>query len=325
MSIVCGIDFSRWSLAAMRFSAALAHRLNQELWLVHVVPLDAKESEKTQGTALSQGTHQLDALRASLAHLPVRVKTQSVTGPPSDALLEAAHRLDASLLVVGSAGHSDRPLGQLGGTSERIAAQGALPVVVVRDDESLARWTSGAPLRVLIGVDGSMSSAAAVRWVERLRAVAPVDVVLGQIYYADEAARHYGVSHSAPLEVADPQLESLLERDLRQRIPSLRGEGALVHRAKLGLGRIGDHLAEMARDERCQLIAVGTHGKRGIARWWSVSAAALHLSRTAVAVIPSEPEITSGAHQRLRHLLVSTDFSECGNAALPWAYDMAAP
>lgn len=325
MSIVCGIDFSPLSHAALRCAAALAFRLDQELWLVHALAPDSKANERELKPALTHAVHRLDELRATLGHRAMRVKTEADVGAPSEVLSRAAEKHHASMLVVGSAGHADRPLGPLGGTSERLAAHAAMPVVVVRDTSSVDRWAREGAIRVMIGVDDSQASAAAVRWVERLRSTGPVDVVLGHIAYADEAAKRYGVPNTNPLETSNEQVEALLARELRQRFPSLRGQGEVFYRVRLGVGRMGDHLAALAEAEDCQLLVVGTHGKQGIARWWSVSAAALHVARIAVAVVPSGAEPATSRAPRLRHVLVTTDFSACGDAAVPWAYGLVAP
>jgi nucleotide-binding universal stress UspA family protein len=57
---------------------------------------------------------------------------------------------------------------------------------------------------------------------------------------------------------------------------------------------------------------------------WSVSAATLHLSRTAVALVPPDGQGVGNLalSARLQRVLVPTDLSEPGNAAVPWAYRM---
>ena len=58
---------------------------------------------------------------------------------------------------------------------------------------------------------------------------------------------------------------------------------------------------------------------------WSVSAAALHLSRMSVLVVPPDGRPARITQPRVKRVLVTTDFSNLGNAAVQWAYALAEP
>lgn len=326
MTLICGTDFSDWGRAAQTTAAALAGRLGQELWLVHVLEPDVEVMDSDARQKVMQlVTRRLEAEAHALKGLAkAPVQTQVLNGRTDAVLREFAQVKKASLLVVGSAGHGSGALMRLGGTSERLAARTDFPVLVVRDGDPFTAWSKGAPLKVLVGVDDSNACASAVRWVEKLRAAAPVDVVVGRVYYADEAHRRYGLDRRFSFTEPDPAVEHLIERDLKRRVPTLAGEGELLYRARLGVGRVADHLLELAEAERCQLVVVGTHGRTSLARMWSVSAAALHLSRMSVAVVPPDgkPAGVFTAPPRLKRVLVTTDFSPLGNAAVGWGYTL---
>lgn len=326
MTLICGTDFSDWGKAAQTTAAALAGRLGEELWLVHVLEKDveAMESDARQ-KVMQMVSERLEAEGRSLKALAKgTVQTQVLNGRTDAVVREFARVKKASLVVVGSAGHGAGALVKLGGTSERLATANDVPVLVVRDGDPFGAWSKGSPLKVLVGVDESDASASAVRWVEKLRAVAPVDVVVGRVYYADEAHQQYGLGRRFSFTDPDPAVEHLIERDLKRRVPSMTGQGELAYRARLGVGRVADHLLELAEAERCHLVVVGTHGRTGLARMWSVSAAALHLSRMSVAVVPPDgkPAGVFTAPPRLKRVLVTTDFSPLGNAAIAWAYTL---
>lgn len=326
MTLICGTDFSDWGRAAQTTAAALAGKLGEELWLVHVLEPDveAMESDARQKVMQMVG-RRLEAEAGALKALAKgTVQTQVLNGRTDAVVREFAKLKKAGLVVVGSAGHGAGALVKLGGTSERLATANDFPVLVVRDGDPFAAWSRGAPLKVLVGVDDSDASASAVRWVEHLRSVAPVDVVVGRVYYADEAHQRYGLGRRFSFTDPDPAVEHLIERDLKRRVPTLGGKGELAYRARLGVGRVADHLLELAEAERCQLVVVGTHGRTGLARMWSVSAAALHLSRMSVAVVPPDgkPAGVFTSPPRLKRVMVTTDFSALGNAAVPWGYTL---
>lgn len=325
MTVVCGTDFSEWARGAQQTAAAAAGRLGRPLWLVHALEpdvevMDSATRAKVREMVLERLGKEARALEA-LAKAPVRVEV--LQGRADAVLRDFAREKEATLLVVGSAGHGAGSLARLGSTSERLGTETAVPVLVVREPDTFLAWSQGLPMRVLVGIDDSRASASAVRWLETLRAAAPIDVVVGRVYYADEARQAYGLPRRAAFSEVDPALESLIERDLKRRVPRLAGQGELAWRARLGVGRVGDHLLELAEAERCQLVVVGTHGRTGLSRMWSVSAAALHLSRMSVAVVPNDGQPTAfAAPPRLKRVLVTTDFSALGNSAIPWAFTL---
>lgn len=322
--IVCGTDYSSCSETAFKAALALAGRLREELLLVHAIPFDDEQwGSDFRQTAFKQATVKLEAWAKQFAP-DGRVKTSVVWGEPAAQLMTFAEDRRASLLIVGSPGHVHTPLIRISAVSEQLATESKIPTLVIRDGDAFDSWAHGKSMRVLVGVDETLSSDAAVRWVEKLRQVAPVDVVVGHVYYSDTAAVEYGARRPVAPFTVDRQIESLVERDLQQRIPSLKGEGEIFYRVKLGFGRIGDHLVDLAEAERCQLMVVGSHGRAGISRMWSVSAVTLHVSRTAVAVVPPDGATGQSKKPALKRILVATDFSECGNAAVPWAYTLCA-
>lgn len=328
MAIICATDFSDYARHAEDAAAALAGRLNQPLWLLHVQEPDVELLTPTAHAHVY--TMLKERLATSARRLePVTGNTVNIAVTAArvvaSALREFAQSHEGSLLVIGSAGHGASALVKVGGTSERLASSSNIPVLVVREGDSFRDWAEGKPFRALLALDEGEASASALRWLAGLRAAGPLDVVVGRVYYAGDAAHHYGVStrHLSYLD-PDPAVESLIERDLKRMVPSLPGQGELFYRAKLGMGRIADHLLELAETERCQLIVVGGHKHTGLARMWSVSSATLHLARMAVATVPPDGKgVGALAHSpRLERVLVATDFSDLGNAAVPWAYMM---
>lgn len=327
MSIICATDFSPYARHGEEAAASLAGRLGQPLWLIHVQEPEVElmtPASQTQVQAMLQERLTAIANRLEpLAKKPVKIAVKQ--GRATPVVREFAKSHDANLIVVGSAGHGATALVKLGGTSERLASGSDIPVMVVREGDSFREWAEGRPFRALLALEEGEASASALRWLSRLRAVGPLDVVVGRVYYAGDAHQRYGVagardSYTDP----DPAVETLIERDLKRMVPTLAGEGELFYRAKLGMGRVADHLLELAESERCQLIVVGSHRHTGFSRMWSVSSATLHLARMAVATIPPDGKGVGALtpQPRLERVLVATDFSEVGNAAIPWAYTM---
>jgi nucleotide-binding universal stress UspA family protein len=148
-----------------------------------------------------------------------------------------------------------------------------------------------------------------VAWTTRLRTAAACDVTATAVYSPPAELERYGLSPRIGMTEPDPELERLVERDLAARLGALGGEGAVDIRPKLGLGRPADHLLDVAERAAADLVVVGTHRTRGLARLASVSEGVLHHGRTSVLLVPGTPGAEQLAVPELRRVLVAVDLS----------------
>jgi nucleotide-binding universal stress UspA family protein len=321
MPIVCGTDLSESSLEAVAAAVAIATRRGDErLILVTALDAAAAADEDARDVLITSATKRIEnEARLAAAGTALHVRTEVLVGPAVSALIAFAETEGADLLVVGSKGYSNSPVYRLGGTAERIVQAAPMPVLVVRDSKPFVEWAKGErALRMLVGVDDSAACEGAVRLAKRLRAVGPVDLVIGHVYYADVAAQRYGLKVSNVVD-ASPEIEKLLQRDLGRRCGELTGDGAVVFRPKRGLGRIGDHLLELADAETVDVIAMGTRQKAGLGRLSSVSGVVLHDAKQSILCVPNMATIPDEV-PRFRVAVVATDLSDFANRAVPFAY-----
>lgn len=137
-ALVVGFDRSAASLAALATGGELGRRLGAELHVVHAVDLadypvdpDADDWEGQAATTLQAQRRSVDE---ALAGYPHRWRYLAVRAEPADALVWAADRCDALMIVVGA--HSTgwrRLLDRLSGpsVSERLLGHCHRPVLVV--------------------------------------------------------------------------------------------------------------------------------------------------------------------------------------------------
>lgn len=321
MTIVCGTDLSDNANQAVQAAFALARlRKDRELVLTHVLPADADDHDAAAAAARE---HLASCIaKASSERVPA-ARIEMVAGPAVESLLATTETEGGDLLVVSARGQTQpTSLLSLGGTAGGVAAAASIPVLIVRDASPLDAWARGTrPLRVLIGLDESASCDPAIGLLHRLRALGPVDVIAGHVYYADEAARRYGVKARSMVD-ADPAIETLLRRDLERRLGELPGAGAVEFRFRVGLGRIGDHLLEIADDAKVDLIVVGTRQKGGIGRLSSVSTVLVHDAKQSVWCVPAHSHPSVSLVPRWKTVVVATDLSDFGNHAVPYGYTL---
>lgn len=323
-SIVCATDFSAAAVAGVTAAAALAEMLGAEdLWLVHALDLT---SLQVAGLAFEQAREQSElALAKSVAELQ-KLTTRPVRpallyGPAADAVCEFAEHRGASLLVVASTGHGGSLLLRLGSTSERIAEQTRTPVLIVRDSTPFVQWrVSRKPLRVLLGANHTSNWDSCLALLTQLRSAAPCDVSVGLVYYANEERDRYGLPALHSMDAPDRQVEALLARDLEARIGKLEGSGDTKYVPSRGVGRIGDHVVQLANAERAELIAVGTHRRTGLSRLSSVANVVLHYADQSVLVVPPQETPKLGHIRTPQVILAASDLSDVSNLALTQAF-----
>lgn len=324
--IIYGHDFSDTSTLLASGAAALSARLGQPLLVVHVRDPAARSLDPDAEARLdARARERLEMLAAELARVwpGCGARALQISGSPAAELAAVAARERADLLIVSSGRHTG-PLLRIGTTSERVAVEAECPVLVLRAAEPFEAWTrTGRPLRVVLGVSDDASCEGAVGWTSRLRSAAPCDVTATEVYWPPQMHARYGVPLTVPWTQADPELERLVARDIQHRVAGLAGQGSVEVHPKLGLGRPADHLLDVAERSAADLVVVGTHRARGLARLASVSEGVLHHGRTSVLLVPHAPSPSSAAVPELRRVLVAVDLSPLSGLAVAHGLSLA--
>jgi nucleotide-binding universal stress UspA family protein len=187
-----------------------------------------------------------------------------------------AEREQADLIVVGRVGQSAGPgLFRIGSMAEWLAHHVDRPVAVISDA------VTPMPRNVLVGVDGSDGSRAAVAWVRDLGAnssdmrvvAASVEEPLAEWTPEDhpdnwrrDLERRIQDDYAAALAVADVELD----------VVALRGLNA------------ADALLQAAQEQQCDLVVVGARGLGGITglRIGGVALRTLHQTDRPIVLVP---------------------------------------
>jgi nucleotide-binding universal stress UspA family protein len=121
-----------------------------------------------------------------------------------------------------------------------------------------------------------------------------------------------------------PQVTETLEREIKAELARFAQCNLTKVRIEPHLGRIGDRLAAIAKEEQADLVVVGSHD-RGALRVWegSVSRIVVQQADVSVACVPVPLQPSHADVPHLRSVLVATDFSPTGNAAIGLAYATA--
>jgi len=324
--IVCGTDFSTQAAEAANVAAAIAMRLGTRLLLVHGVDERGDVPALYWPSLAPALLPQLKSEATRLRCLGATVEEQLGEGVPEGGVSACAERADARLIVVGASGHGALGHLMLGSVSERIAESAWVPTLVLRQSERVLDWARGGkPLRVFVGADFTSQSDVALAWAAQLRDVGPCEYTVGYVdRFAEERSEQ---ALHAPLDTPRvPEMQEMLKHDLREKVAGYLPQHETRIRVLPTSGHVEVHLLEMAAEAGAHLIVVGTHQWRGLSRLRhpSVSRRLLHAAHTNVACVPAGRIITSNTPcvSNARRVIVATDLSPHGSAAIPYAFSM---
>jgi nucleotide-binding universal stress UspA family protein len=297
-SIVCPVDFSAASRAALCYAAALADCFGARLTIVGVDdPLLTQVADAT-GRVPRLADETEDELRrfcgetvAPTGRLAPVLEYRVESGKPAVEILRVARELGADLIVMGSHGRTGVRKMFFGSTTERVLRETSIPVLVTPDDED----------RVV-----SVSSAGAL--VHRI--VAPVDLTTSSAHQVTVAAG-LATALSVPLMLAHVIEPIFVPLRVRLLVPGAEADRrsaveeqltALAASAAQGVftellvltGEPSEEIVKLADARHARLIVMGLHSSGLLGpRMGSVTYRVLCLTHALVLALPPVPAETA--------------------------------
>jgi nucleotide-binding universal stress UspA family protein len=339
MLVVCGIDGSASSREAARAAAAFARRAQGSLVLVHVQEAVVLSLEPMMGatpvalastTALEserrrlEGELEREAQRLA-AEFEIEVAHTIRTGLPDHELVRVVEEREAELLVVASLGRRAATPWRFGSVADRLSQSAPVPLLVVREADSLRRWAQDErTLALLLALGTGKPTRAAVNGALGLMKLGRCTLSEVHVYDPLEEARRRGLEDPEAPETR-ARIEGALARELPPRLTSDESAQRARFVALPARGHVAETLAEFAEEERADLLVLGAHRHGALRRrfFGSVSYAVLPLVACNVLVVPPAlARATAVAAPRVRRAVVATDLSEGGNRAAAMAFEL---
>ena len=252
-------------------------------------------AESALGEARAAAERAAERIRTSFPDWSVRA--EAAADSPGWALVRKSDEWNADLVVVGAHGHT--VLGGrliLGSVSQRVLYEARCSVRVARGG---SRTEAGAPVRIVVGMDGSPSAEGAV------------EAVTARSWPRGSEARLVSVLDAFMFVKADPQEPSVLkwvdadkEKDwewvraaFEPWAEKLRAAG-LTTSVELRKGNAKQLLVEEAEAWGADCVFLGAKGIRGLDRllMGSVSAAVAARAHCSVEVVRPKPSATPGTN-----------------------------
>jgi nucleotide-binding universal stress UspA family protein len=222
---------------------------------------------------LKHASSQLVDLKGRAERRGIAVTTRVATGIPSEEVITAARAEDSDLLVVGTRGKTGLAHVLLGSTAERVIRGAPCPVLTVRmepadneDEGVLSRLVTLE--RILVPVDFSDCSLDALEYAVVVAQQAKASLMLLHVLEPVSYGLDFTLSHIRTREQVreswTKRLEDLASSHQHSNVPV---------ESRLRGGLPADSILDSAQTLPCDLIIMGTHGRRGISHTISGSVA----------------------------------------------------
>lgn len=282
--ILVGVDASDPSKHAVTYAARLARDHGGRLLLCSAVNWIPVLADASSGGVITDGQAIIDGLKeeadellarglAVAERLGVEAERYVREGSPADEILALAREHDVGLIVLGT--HSRTGLARMfiGSTTEAVLRASTIPVLTLHGDPAPDRQAERCLRRVLVAVDDSP----------------PSDAALAAAYAlpADDR-RELFVYSVADIEVPPTlSIAAAYERErredahltIRRATSGARSLGIDIKGCAID-GRPAEAIVEAAGEKKVDLIVVGSHGRRGLRRFF-LGSVAEHIVRIA--------------------------------------------
>jgi nucleotide-binding universal stress UspA family protein len=247
---------------------------------------------------LRQASSQLVAFKGRAERRGMAVSTRVATGIPSEEVITAAWAEDSDLIIVGTRGKTGLAHVLLGSTAERVIRGAPCPVMTVRTELADAE-DDGAPSRpvtlerILVPVDFSDCSldalAYAVVVAQQAQASLMLLHVLEPVSYGLDFTFGQSRTREEEREIWTKRLEGLVSSHQQ---PHMHME------SQLRGGVPADSILDAVQSVSCDLIIMGTHGRRGVSHVISGSVAETVLRKARCPVIAVRSLRVEPGHSR---------------------------
>ena len=246
----------------------------------------------------------LDEIAASEALRGTRVEARVEFGITAEVILDSAAAWKADAIVLCSHGRTGLTRWALGSVAQQVVRRSTVPTVLLRERGGLplgARENGGHEFRILIPLDGSelaeAALAPAISFGSLLTAPKLFEAHLVRVIPFIRTPEHDALREQAALE-ANAYLERVSKRMSlypggdRVRVTTaivydLDAAAALARIAEMGSGVVGTAVVD-----GCDMIAMATHGRSGLALLAMGSVTDRALSSTVIPALIVRPQIT---------------------------------
>jgi nucleotide-binding universal stress UspA family protein len=289
--ILLATDFSRWARRAEDYACALACSWRASLTVLCVAEFppglnpDYPVNQQYLAGLRKNASSQLDDLKGRAERRGIAITIRMASGIPSEEVIAAAQAEDSDLIVVGTRGKTGLAHVLLGSTAERVIRGAPCPVLTVRtepaDNEDGSVLSSPVTLeRILVPVDFSACSLDALQYAVVVAQQAQASLMLLHVLEPVSYGLDFDLGHFRSREDVRESWTKRLEK-----LAATHQHPHMPIEYRLRGGFPSDSILDAAKTLPCDLIVMGTHGRRGISHTISGSVAEAVLRKAHCPVI----------------------------------------
>ena len=314
-TILVPTDCSGFDREAVRVALRLAQESAAKVHLVRVSACAAFTGMLTSADVAAVSPEVLrDEIDRELAELyalasecrsvgKAELTTSLEHGPVAEALAGYANRHQADLIVISTHGRSGFARFSLGSVTDSLIRATKIPVLVVKPSPSYLDPQVKDPFRrIVVPLDGSSLAEQVLPRITTLAGLEGSELRLLYVLKPQDYSER---------ELHDPTL-SWWEKDIESAqaylfpmASKLRHRGFAVSSDVVIGENVAEKIAEFARTERADLIAIATHGRGGLSRlfYGSVADALTRCAQMSVLVFHPDSEASAGTARPLAERL----------------------
>ena len=271
--ILVPTDFSEHAQQALETAISLAKPLGATIHLLHVVQMPVVPTLPEAAPVIpvtfwqelrEHAQRNLEKQKAKLAAAGVKCDLEVIEDVPGFAISAAAERAKADLIVMGSRGLTGLKHALLGSVAERTVRAAPCPVLTVKRGGALQLR------RILVAMDFSPAAHRALELAQLLaKSAGPAHVILVHAYYIPVELEQYLVARGKSIpDILSPEAT----KDLEAILTKLQAAGFSCEYVTAA-GAPETVIIDVAKDKQADLIALGTHGRRGLSHLFMGSVA----------------------------------------------------
>ncbi|MBI4267418.1 MAG: universal stress protein, partial [Chloroflexi bacterium] len=277
--ILVPLDGSELSESALPYAEELAAAFGSELELANVCELPESISPRHQHQAyidgVAEGTRKnLLDYRGLGNRSAVSIKTVILHGEPAAEIIKYAEQHNINLIVMASHGRSGIMPWAMGTTAMRVAQGATKPVLFVKASTAGAQKKRGEIFsKILVPLDGSKTSETSLPYVTEIAQKLTTKITLLQVVEPGQWVHSIGGLTYVPFPERQMDIfESEAKQYLEETGKKFAGTKAGVA-YEVRIGQAADTIIRLADETATGLVAMSTHGRSGISRWFFGSVA----------------------------------------------------
>jgi nucleotide-binding universal stress UspA family protein len=266
-NILIPIDDSKCSEQAAHYGFALAKHFKARVVIVHVVeelPQLYRETAWFE-SLLKQGTDLINSWKHKAQNENLTVQASVIKGEDvAQSVVTAAQENNCDLILMGTHGRKGLAHAFLGSVAERVTRLSDIPIMLIRDQGTVPEIK-----RIVLAIDGSVTSRKALSYADNLAQKANAELHLLHVIpdLPPPIFDPLGVGGMVSGLTYDSMLKNL-EQEARIVMEVARAEikteNPIFHTARAQRERTSDVITQYAKEQQCDLIVMGTHGRTGL-------------------------------------------------------------